>query len=126
MPVELPYFMLILSGVIIMAVTWQGKVAFAEMKKGKTPRKAKVLFYKKEQVPFRNDFTKIPYPYVELEGDESRPTRLKYAKSGHKPFKVGSYIDVFFYGGTLYYWHAYDKGLLKLFPSSWKFWKNEI
>jgi len=53
----------------------------------------------------RNDFTLIPYAYVQIEGRKEKLVRLKYC--------------------VLYYWDAYDVGLSKYLPSKWDFWNAE-
>lgn len=90
--------------ILYLLFQWQGKVEFYKMKNGKEPLKAKVIEYRNEKSPMRNDYTQIPYPYVQTDSDNSKLTKLtkltklKYANSMSKPFKIGEDVDVFWYG----------------------------
>lgn len=98
---------------ILFIIQWKSKIDFTAMKKGKTPIKATVIEYRKRKSPMRNDYSKIPYPYVQIQHRYKNLTKLKYANSLFKPFKISEEVEVFLYNGTLYYWNAYDKGILK-------------
>lgn len=104
--------------------SWKTKVDYLSIRQGRKKMNARVIMYKKEKVPMRNDFTKISYPYVEILNSEKHPNviKIRYANSWSKPFKLGQKIAVFFYAGELMYWHAYDRGYSKYLPSKWKFW----
>ena len=95
------------------------------MKCGKSRLKAVVIEYWNEKSPMRNDFTKLAYPYVQIKKDNPKLTRLKYADSVSKPFEIGAEVEVFWYEGILYYWHAYDKGLYKFLTSKWSIWNKD-
>ena len=103
---------------------WYSKVKFCERKHEKEFFIAEVIEYRNEKISIRNDYTKIPYPYVRTNKDNPSLTRVKYAKSGSLPFEIGENIDVFWEGDVLYYWSAYDIGLYKFLPSKWNFWSK--
>ncbi len=77
-----------------------------------------VIEYRDNKVPIRNDFTQIPYPYVKIQNElnDAKLIKLKYANNIIKPFKIGEKVEVFWYGGELYFWNAYDRGILKFLP----------
>ncbi len=99
------------------------KIEFVNLRNRSKKIVAKVVEYRKEKGPIRNDYTYLEYPYVKIDLEDADYTirRLKYAKSGKKPFKIGQEVDVFWYGSNLLYWHAYDNGIHKYIPSKWNF-----
>ncbi len=117
-------WIIVIFPLIFVFVNWSGKVRFYQMKRGEGMYKAVVMEYRKERMSMNSDETKIPYPYVQIEGFNSPLTKLKYASSGSKPFEIGERIDVFFNEGVLYYWNAYENGWLKFLPAKWDFWNK--
>lgn len=87
--------------------------------------KAEVVEYRYHKSPMRNDYTQMTYPYVKINEESERLIKLKYASSGSKPFKIGEQVDVFWYAGVLYFWHAYDRGINKFLPKKWDFWNKD-
>ncbi|UTW67042.1 hypothetical protein KFE94_02705 [bacterium SCSIO 12643] len=84
--------------------------------------RARVVEYRKEKVPIRNDYTRMDYPFVVLLPDRDRIIRkLRYANSWSKPFEIGEEIDVFFNENDLLYWDAYEQGIYKYMPDTWRF-----
>ncbi|WP_203258536.1 hypothetical protein [Hyunsoonleella ulvae] len=98
------------------------KVKHIEIRSRATKIKAEVVEYRKEKGPMRNDYTLLEYPYVRIDLDDEDYIieRLKYATSSGRYFKIGQIIDVFWYDNYLLYWDAYDNGIYKYFPGSWK------
>ncbi len=117
---------LLLFSIALYLFQWKSKIEFLEIRKDKVKIKAKVIEYRKSEVPIRNDFTKISYPYVELSTSQEHYdlVKLRHTSSWQKPFAVGQEVDVFFYADDLLYWNAYDYGYTKYLPSKWKFWRT--
>lgn len=109
---------IVLALSVYIAMQWRGKVKFYKMRKGKTLILAEVAEFRDEKSPMRNDYTKIPYPYVRLlsEDGTEKIVKLKYSNSLSTPFTLGDFVEVFWYGGTLYFWNAYDFGLTRYLP----------
>ena len=85
--------------------------------------KAKVIDYQKEyNSPLGDDGGRY-YPYVKIELDDNDciVKKLEYGKGHNVSFKKGEVIDVFWYGGKLFYWNEYERGIFKLLPSRWIF-----
>ena len=85
--------------------------------------KAKVIEYQMEHNSPLGDNRRRYYPYVkiELEDNEYVVEKLEYGKGHNVSFQKGEVIDVFWYGGKLYYWNEYDRGIFKLLSSRWNF-----
>ena len=81
-----------------------------------------VIKFVKEKGPMRNDFTLLPYAYVQIKDYNEKLVKLKYSDSWKMPYKVGDKVSVFWYAGVLYYWEAHDTGLSKHLPTKWDFW----
>ncbi|WP_348739208.1 hypothetical protein [Tenacibaculum sp. 190524A02b] len=83
---------------------------------------AEVVEYRKEKGSMRNDYTLLNYPYVKIETEKGEyiVVKLRFADNSSKPFKIGEKIVVFWYMDDLLYWNAYDNGLYKYLPESWK------
>ncbi|MEQ9424608.1 MAG: hypothetical protein RJQ09_09340 [Cyclobacteriaceae bacterium] len=115
---------IILPPLIFILFQANNKIHFISLRKNSKKLRAKVVEYRKEKVPIRNDFTRIDYPFVVILS-ETQPIirKLRYSSSWRRPFRVGDEIDVFFNGSDLLYWNAFDKGLNKFLPYSWKTWK---
>lgn len=94
------------------------------MREGCSPINAKVIEYRNEKGPMRNDFTKLPYPYVAINDDMSRLFKVKYASSGSHPFKINQHIKVFWFSGTLYYWETFDGSFYKYVPEKYSLKKK--
>lgn len=114
---------IMLSLLIIFLLLIKGKVTYLESRSGATKIRAELYEYRKEKGPMRNDYTLLDYPYVKIQLDDGDYVikKLKYANSLGKNFEIGEKIDVFWYGNDLLYWNAYDNGIYRYIPSSWKF-----
>lgn len=98
------------------------KITFLKNRNQSKKITAKVIEYRTEKSPMRNDYTMLSYPYVKIGDDQDTILRkLRYANNFNKPFKIGEQIDVFWDGNDLMYWYAYDFGLYKYLPKSWNF-----
>lgn len=110
---------------IFVLFTMNTKIQFLKTREGAKKLRAKVIEYRAQKGPMRNDFTKLNYPFVNiLSEDEQLLRKLRYANSTSKPFKIGEEIDVFFSGGDLLYWDTYNRGLYRFLPESWTKWKK--
>jgi hypothetical protein len=107
--------------ILLYLVLWNSKVKFLKMREASKPITAKVIQYRNEKGPMRNDYTPLPYPYVSINDNTSELRKLKYASSNSKPFKINDEIIVFWFSGTLYYWDAFDRGVYKYLPGQIKF-----
>lgn len=98
------------------------KIEHIKLRNNSKKISAEVVEYRKEKGPFRNDYTLLNYPYVKIELDDGEYTirKLRYASNANKPFKIGEKIFVFWNISDLLYWNAYDRGLYKYLPESWK------
>lgn len=115
---------LLISGFLLITTLLliRSKVAFMRSRARAGKLRARVVEYRRDKVPIRNDFTKIDYPYVILLSDNTRTAlKLRYASSWKRDFDIGEEIDVFYHAGELLYWHAYDKGIYRYLPSTWGF-----
>lgn len=118
-------------GIIIVVVFglfhWHSKIKFVKQRESNRKLSAEVIEYRKEKSPMRNDYTRIPYPYVRIIDEEvsSELIKLKYSNSFKNPFQISDIVEVFWHEGTLFYWNAYDEGIMKYFPERWNFWLNK-
>lgn len=117
-------WILILFPAVAILLIWNAKLRFLKMREGCTPIVARVIEYRNERGPMRNDFTKLPYPYVSINEDRTRLFKVKYASSGSHPFKINEDINVFWFSGTLYYWETFDTGIYKYIPKKFRFKKS--
>ena len=108
--------------ILVILIFSNSKIKYIKLRNESKKINAEVVEYRKEKTSMRNDYTLLNYPYVklELDNEEYIIIKLKYANSATKPFKIGEKISVFWYNNDLLFWHAYDKGLYKYLPSSWK------
>lgn len=81
--------------------------------------KAKVIEYQGEHDSPLGDDGRRYYPYVKIkmEDNEYVMVKLEYGKGHRVSFKKGEIVDVFWYGGKLFYWNEYERGIFKLLPS---------
>jgi len=87
---------------------------------------AEVVEYREENGPFRNDYRPALYSYVRIMHDQRSPlAKLHYSQKTIKPFTIGETVDVFWDGGKLLYWNAYDKGIYAYVPSNWNFLRKK-
>lgn len=114
---------LLIFVILLLGILMNSKLNFMTLRNGSEKLTARVVEYRSEKGPIRNDYTKLDYPYVEIEGFPDRLIRLKYAKSASRPFPLGQEIKVFWSFGILYYWNAYEKGFYKYLPENLKFRK---
>ena len=120
---EILWFIPILLVVILVSIN--NKVKYTVLRNNSIKVSARVVEYRLEKVPIRNDFTRIDYPFVVLLPDRDRLIRkLKYTNSWSKPFEIGEEINVFLYENDLLYWNAYENGLYKFLPNTWDFWSK--
>lgn len=99
------------------------KIEHLEIRSKAKKISAEVVEYRKERVQMRNDYTELNYPYVKIDLDNGECTikKLRYANSWNQPIEIGQQVDVFWYGGELLLWNAYDSGFYKLLPVKWFF-----
>lgn len=83
---------------------------------------AEVAEFRREKGPKRNDFTLLEYPYVRIETkkDAYILVKLRYANNANRPFYIGEKISVFWHNDYLLYWNAYENGIYKYLPETWK------
>ena len=113
-------FVLFASLLIGYAVIFQ-KRSFLDSRDRSAKIIAEVIQYRAEKAPMRNDYTQLYYPYVRIlsEGvDLGKVVRLKFANSWRKPFDIGEKVEVFWSGGELFYWSAFDRGIRKYIPAN--------
>ena len=108
--------------IIIVLFLTNSKIEHIKLRIDSKKISAEVVEYRKEKGPMRNDYTLLNYPYVKIDLDDGDfiIRKLRYASNSNKPFKIGEKIFVFWYISDLLYWNAYDKGLYKYLPGSWK------
>lgn len=120
---EILWLILILLIVFVFMVN--AKIKFTAIRNNSIKVRARVVEYRKEKVPIRNDYTRMNYPFVVLLPDRDRIIRkLRYTNSWSKPFKIGEEIDVFFNENDLLYWEAHERGVYRYLPSTWRFWSS--
>ena len=96
-------------------LVWKSKYDFYELRKQKQPILAKVEEFRERKMPKRNRFLKCPYVRFTSENGESKLVKI-YSDSVSRSLQIGDIIEVFSYGGILYYWESYNKGWLKYLP----------
>ncbi|UBZ15117.1 hypothetical protein LDL77_05215 [Flagellimonas marinaquae] len=99
------------------------KIAHHESRLSSKRIKAEVVNYKLENnTPLGDDGSKY-YPCVKIQVDDKDYIiqKLEYGKGHPVSFKKGELIDVFWYGGKLYYWHEFERGIFKYLPSKLNF-----
>lgn len=108
--------------VAILLLLMHDKIKYIKLRNKAKKVSAEVVEYKKERGPFRNDFTLLNYPYVKIETEKDKHiiVKLRFANNWNKPFKIGEKIPVFWNESDLFYWNAYDRGLYKYLPESWR------
>ena len=96
-----------------------------QIKKSFKKIEVEVVEYRKENGGMKNEQKSLNYPYVRIktEKNEYSIVKLQFANNFKKPFKIGEKIFVFLYLGDLLYWNAYDNGIYKYLPESWKITK---
>lgn len=111
---------------VVLLFMIHAKIKFTTIRNNSIKVRARVVEYRKEKVPIRNDYTRMDYPFVVLLPDRDRIIRkLRYANSWNKPFEIGEEIDVFFNENDLLYWDTYEQGVYKYMPDSWRFWSKK-
>lgn len=107
---------------IILLFRTKSKIEFLSQRNKSKMIEAEVVEYRKEKVPFRNNFARIDYPFVKIltsEIGDGRIYKLRYADSWNRTFKIGEHIQVFWLNGELMYWNAMDKGIDRILPQKW-------
>ncbi len=104
------------------------KSIFYEDREGK--KKIEATFEKYESVTekvSRNEYATRRYGYVRINNNEGSSilARLNSASFLEKEFRRGEKLDVFWSNNRLLYWHTYDIGLMKYFPSKSTFTKKK-
>lgn len=124
-PMEVIFFFIILAfaGALIRVFTsYMSKLNFLSTRKNKEKIIGTVLEYRSEKKyrSMRKDHTMTNFPYVRIESegpDQGKIIKVHYPSQIFLPFKIGESIDVFWYAGVLYFWHAYARGLARFLPS---------
>jgi len=108
--------LLICVGVLVFLT--QSKIDFIKNRAGCEKIVAEVMEYRKEKSPMRNDYTMLEYSYVKINSgsDGYILRKLRYAHNWGRSFKIGEFVDVFWLGGDLLYWNAFNNGVYKYLP----------
>ena len=111
--------------IIIILFFTNSKIEHIKLRNKSKKINAEVIEYRREKGAMRNDYTLLNYPYVRIETEKNEHilVKLRFANNSSKPFKIGKKIFVFWNTSDLLYWNAYDKGLYKYLPESWKILK---
>ena len=107
--------------IIVFLFITNSKINYLKLRNNSKKINAKVVEYRKEKGPMRNDYTLLNYPYVriDLEDGSYILQKLSYADNYSQPFQIGEEIPVFWNNEHLLYWNTYDKGFFKYFPENW-------
>tara|TARA_R110002167_G_scaffold351737_1_gene564356 strand:+ start:4658 stop:5020 length:363 start_codon:yes stop_codon:yes gene_type:complete len=113
---------LLIIFIIIFLFLTNSKIEHRKLRNSSKKIHAEVAEYRREKGPMRNDYTFLNYPYVRIETkkDEYILVKLSFANNANKPFYIGEKISVFWNNDYLLYWNAYENGLYKYLPESWK------
>lgn len=118
---------ILLVPIFMILLNWKEKVDFYIIRKGKKAIIGQVLKYQKVQTKQRGRLEIYHHPHVEVPNVKNRLIKLNYPNiwSPVRPFKIGEEVKVFYYGGQLFYWDSFNRGISKFLPKIWEFWKKD-
>jgi len=100
---------------------WHKKTTFYKSRVGKKMVIGEFVKYKMvtEKV-LRNEYHTTEYPFVRIcQGiDDVGIFKLNFNNFLAKKFKEGEKIELFWSNNKLFYWNAYDIGVMKYFPKT--------
>ena len=111
--------------IVLLSYLTKIKIEYCKLRNHSKKIEVEVVEYRKENGGMKNEQKSLNYPYVRIktEKNEYSIVKLQFANNFKKPFKIGEKIFVFLYLGDLLYWNAYDNGIYKYLPESWKITK---